>query len=191
MTALPQNSTSRFFFDYVTGDRAWSKAHTMQFRPAGGGSDPGGVIAQRKFHDFLNAFGASNLLEGWKVQAVRFQAGGTNFSVPVAISTDLSTFIGTGIVTGYTAAAEAVEATFQARSLTTGRRVDVSLYGHRFGLNDNMRYTSADSGAIANAVVNLNDDTDYAWGAVDGSAVYWYPYMNVNNNSYWESELRG
>jgi hypothetical protein len=187
MAALPSNSTDRWFLDYVTGNINTSKEHTMSVRL---GPDGGVDGAASFFLSMLNGIGAANLWAGWKALRLRHQAAGTNFSVPAGLGTTLAAFVGTGVTTGYTVVAEALEMTVQGRSYTTGRRGDISLYGVKFTPSD-FRY-AAGSGPTWNGQAWYDGINGLGQPAVtvDGSQLVFYPYVNFNYNSYWEGAIR-
>lgn len=191
MAPLPPNSTNRLFFDYISGNLATSIRHTVAVRYDPADRDVGDV--QEDFLNVLQALGASALREGWRVLGTRVQAAGAEVTLPVTTIVSLAGFVGSA--TGpYSRSVEAVEATFQGRSPTSGRRVDFSLYTAAFGVGDAFRYPVASSGfgaTIAAALAEL--ETASAAGsflAIDGSAPSWYDYLNVQYNSYWESRIR-
>lgn len=187
MAPLPANNTERWYLDYVTGSHATATEHTMQFRTPTLTS-PASVCD--KILLFLQAITAAQLWVGWKPIRLRWAPIGLNFSTPQVISGGLVTFQGSGAITGYQETVEALELTFQARSSLTGRRTDVSLYGYKIAsLLTAYRFTSA-TGWVNTAVAALNS-TPPEFRVIDGSAALFYPYVNMNFNSYWESELRG
>jgi hypothetical protein len=189
---LPHNNTDLVYIDYVTGVSATSRQHTVQFRTAGGGISP--LDVQDVFLDILNAIDDSLFRAGWRVTGVRSQGAGTNFSLPSAIIPALDGFV--GVATGdYQAADEASEVTFQGRSPTSGRRVDFSLYTAVIGPGNNFRFLPSDPG-LGTVVTNVLAVLTAASAAgiavcIDGSSPQWYPYMNQNYNSYWETDIRG
>lgn len=183
MAPLPANNTDRWFLDYVTGSHAGATEHTMQLRL---GSNAGIDGASAAFLAILNGVGASNFYLGWKAIRMRYQAAGTNFSIPTSPGASLAAFAGTGTGAG-TDVIEAIEATVQGRSLSTGRRVDISIYGIKTTVT-NFRVT-ATVAPWSTLVAALNGLVNPAL-AVDGSIVTWYAYVNFNYNSYWERRKR-
>jgi len=191
LAPLPQNNTARVFIDYVTGTGTDSKPHTVQIRHDGSETNVAG--AQLAFLNVLEALGASLFRDGWKVTGVRSQEEGSNFSFPVPIISGLAAFEGTA--TGdYAPADEASEVTFQGRSFTSGRRVDFSLYTAVIGPGQNFRFTVADPslGALVqdaiDALVEAGEGGIFL--CIDGTVPSWQLYMNQNNNSYWEDQIR-
>lgn len=189
MAPLPANNTHRAFFDYVTGNSTTSREHTVAVR-----YDPARVDVadvQTRFLAVLQALTAANFRQGWRVIRVRIQAAGTNFSTPVSVISGLASFLGTATTPTYNARVEAVEWTMQGRSVSTGRRVDISLYTALADATGNFRYTAADLSQVTATITALN--TQSAAGAfltIDGTAANWYAYFNANYNSYWESRSR-
>lgn len=186
VAALPQNNTTRIFFDYITGDLSTSQEHTVAVRLA-----PGVDIssAQNYFYALLNAMGSARFNTGWRVLRVRVQAANSNFSVPAILSTNLTNFVGTGGAA--TPTSEAVEWTYQGRSPTSGRRVDLSLYGvASISLNTQFRVSPTEAPWLTGAIAVLQDTEGQAFITIDGTPANWYPYLNWNYNSYWERELR-
>lgn len=191
MAPLPANSTSRLFLDYVTSDLASATEHTLQVRFTGGQGNLSNAFA-RAFA-FINAGGTTFYRSGWRVIRARFSGEGQDFSVPVTLTTELANFVGTGSNT-YQPRYEAVEITYQGRSGTTGRRVDVSLYTALGDAALNFRLPAGPTGlaaAVQAQVAALNGSVAAgAFIAVDGSNANWYPYANFNYNSYWERRSR-
>lgn len=186
MAPLPQNSTARFFFDYVTGNAATSQEHTVQVRCS---NETSPEDAQGAFLDLLNAMGTARFGNGWRVLRVRHQPAGTAFSVPVTLSASLAAFVGTG--GAVSPPSEAIELTYQGRSFTSGRRGDLSLYGTvGYSLTTNYRLTPGEASWVGTAVAVLNSVESIVWRAIDGTRLTFYPYANWNYNSYWERKLR-
>lgn len=193
MAPLAPNITSRLFVDYVTGNQNTSQEHTLLCRFTGGSEDVAPAMAS--VGNFLNALGAPNFRVGWRVIRARVSFAGTDFSVPVELSLGLIEFLGTAPLTGYSPRHETVEDTFQGRSLTTGRRVDISLYRATGDADPSFRIVGGSSGfplAVTNASNSLNGSSAGGNGflTLDGSSATWYRYMNQNYNSYWERRIR-
>lgn len=191
MAALPQNTTTRLFYDYVTGSGATGTNHTIAQRIFGTTANI--ADAQLIMLAVLNAVTAAQLRAGWRILQVRYQAAGTNFSTPVALSSALALFEGTS-AGGWDYIGETREWTFQGRSPTSGRKVDFSLYGVTATAPDNFRVaaTFEPNNWVANvlAVLNDADNGSIAFTSVDGSRALWYGYANWQHNSYWEQEFR-
>lgn len=185
------NNTARLFVDYITGAQPSSAEHTLMCRYDQSrltASDAADGIGR-----LLMAIGAANLRAGWKVLRLRNASQGNDFSVPVTMPSAITSFVGTANI-NYNARLETVEETFQGRSASTGRRVDVSLYRAMADCDASFRVLASGSGvgSMVTAIVGrLNADVFAGhWLAVDGSGPVWSSYMNQNYNSYWERRLR-
>ena len=191
MAALPQNTTTRLFYDYTTGDATVSQQHTLAQRVYG--TTENLAAAQIIMYAVLSAIGASGFRDGWSIQQARLQVANTNFSVPIALHSTLAAFVGTA-VGPWSLEDEAREFTFQGRSPVSGRHVDFSLYGLQLARGETFRVTAAfePSNWVANVLEVLNDadNGSVAFTAIDGSRALWYGYSNWQYNSYWEGELR-
>lgn len=191
MAPLPQNSTARLFFDYVTGNATTSQEHTFAVRMSGTAGDIANV--QERVRAVLIAMGTNSFRDGWRILGVRYQAAGTDFSNPVTLIANLVSFVGTS-GGAYDPRMEAVEDTFQGRSTTSGRRVDFSLYRALSDAPSNFRWLGGTTGfpaAVRAGVTALNASVAVgAFIAIDGSAVVWRDYLNANYNSYWERRIR-
>lgn len=189
MAPLPQSSTARLFVDYVTGNLATSQEHTVMMRSSGAITDD--VPMQNAILALLQAIGPTNFRPGWRVLRVRYAAAGQNFSQPRTRVAGLASFLGTS---GNAAPphTEALEYAFQGRSLTTPRRVDLSLYGIAQLIPDNFRFpVGGPSPAWVGAAVGvLNGNNAALYTAIDGTSALWYAYVNANYNSYWERRIR-
>ena len=186
MAALPSNNTERWFLDYVTGSHATATEHTMMIRTP---TNTSAADVSAKFFAMLSGVTAANLWIGWRAIRLRWSAIGSNFSTPVTMSTALAGFTGTGAISGYATASEAIEVTAQGRSPSTGRRVDISLYGYRLiGLPTDFRLLSTVAW-VNSYTAALNAGTP-PLKTVDATDALWYPYVNLNFNSYWERRLR-
>lgn len=189
MAPLSPNATDRLFYDYITADAAQGGIeHTLMVRFQGGAEDIPQV--HQDVTDFLTAVGAARFQTGWRILRARYAAEGSNISLPTVLPPGLSTFVGTaGDNPRYF---EAVEATFQGRSPTSGRRVDISLYGMA-GVSTNDFYRievgNANYPWLGPAVAALNGAVN-GFRAIDHTEPDWYPYVNLNFNSYWERRLR-
>ena len=191
MTALPQNNTNRLFIDYVTGTSATSVEHTMAVRMLNGVTV---TQAQNAVAGFLISLGEGNLRQGWRVLRVRYQAAGTAFSVPQVIEDELFGILGT-YSGDYSPRFEAVEDTFQGRSFSTGRRVDLSIYRAASDAVSNFRVNAGEAGfpaavGAASAFLNSAVAAPGAFVCIDGTQPVWYTYLNMNYNSYWERRIR-
>jgi len=102
----------------------------------------------------------------------------------------MASFVGSG--GAITPANETRETTFQGRSFTTGRKLDISLYGIVMTTPDNYRFPAGGTSPawVNGAVTVLNGTVAGTFLTVDNSAATWYSYANVNFNSYWERRVR-
>lgn len=190
MAPLPPNSTARFWFDYTTGSGPLAQTHTTMWRVPDEGASSAAV--QAKFVAFLAAIGVESFWTGWRVTAVRYSDIGSNFSFPVPLETTLAAFAGDND-TVHPLSDEAREYVWTGRSPVTGRRVDFSLYGLAVPTSPTFRYTVGDIGPtdiVAVSIDALENTPQIGPLAIDGAVPVWYPYVNVNFNSYWEGELR-
>ena len=189
MSPLATNLTRRVYFDYLTSSTALvAQNHTVMWRTAFDTPDPGAVNAQTKFLAFLNQYGAAGFWVGWQVTGVRVSEGNQTFSVPVALTSGLDAFVGTGSTATAIVSSAAIEAVFVGRSPITGRRSRFSIYGRAFASIGDFRDSAA--GPTLGAVAELNDETPIILVALDNTRSTWSQYNNFNYNSYWESELR-
>lgn len=181
---LPPNNTDRIWFRYQTGVAASSQVHEVMWR-----FDASAVTSDdcaNAFLGLLNAIGAGNLRTGWRVTSARVSPKLSVFSTPVLLPAGLLAFVGTKTDAAYNERWEAVEDTYQGRSLISGRRVSFSLYravgeaspSFRIGL------PSAQQTALSTA------SGSQCLEAIDNTNPSWYTYINQNYNSYWERELR-
>lgn len=189
MAPLPANQTPRLFVDYISGNLPTSIEHTMSFRAGVGGTPIDLDALQGKVASFLLSIGASNLRAGWRIIRVRFQNGGDDFSVPYPLIPSLEGFAGTGSLT-LTQDREAVEWSFVGRSFVSGRRSKVSVYGLVVGVPPTFRLTAGAVPWVAAATAALNEPTEPRLRAIDGTPLNFYPYVNVQYNSYWETRIR-
>jgi len=187
---LPANNTARIFFDYITGNQATSKEHTVAWRSTGPGTTHEDV--QARFLEFLQVLSPGTFVQGWRVLRVRVQEQGADFSVPVPMIAGLAAFVGT-FTGAYPQNREAEEWVWSGRSSTTGRRVDFSLYGIGTAFPVNFRYPAGGSSPnwVGPSIAFLNSaDPPVGPLVIDFSKPTWYSYVNVQYNSYWEEQVR-
>jgi len=176
----------------VTGSLATSQAHTASVRFKLG--ETTATDTQAGFFALLTAFGAGLFSAGWQVTGCRVQNEGSALTVPTATISSLAGFVGTASA-GYSPSKEALEARFVGRSPESGRRVSLSLYTAVLTPGDNFRWL-ASSGSLATQVAAAIDvltdaQLDGQFVCIDNTEAVWYPYLDVQYNSYWETELRG
>lgn len=183
MAPVPDNLTSRVFFDYVTGNLATSQEHTCMVRYISGTTTATAV--QTSFLALLNGFTAGAFRQNWRVTAVRVSQPSTNFSVLIPTLPALAAFLGTSVVP-YQTRFETVEDSMEGRSPTSGRRVSISLYRADNDADATFRYgmPAAVQSALATGL------TAQTFMTADTSAPVFYTYVNQNYNSYWERQLR-
>lgn len=186
---LPENLTDRTFVDYVTGAGPGAVEHTFQMR-----STPGALDAsdsQQRILAVLSAYGAGSFWAGWRVVRIRFQAAGTTVTLPQSIIPALASFVGTAA--GSQPNNAPIELSFQGRSATTGRRVDLSLFGAGINPADvpaGYRVPVTPGVGPYGAVIAALGADPNAFITKDITSPSWYPYVNVNFNSYWERRAR-
>lgn len=188
MVALPVDTTARLFVDYTTG-ASQGVSHTLQLRYVG--SDRTGAAAQARIAAVLNALGGATFRQGWKVQAVRTALAGETFTLPQAPVSALDNFIGTSAA-AYSRWTEARELTYVGRAVDSPRRVRLSFFGLSPGLAtmNAFRYVLGTGNGTYDASINALRAANDPSVTIDGRPVSWYPYINMNFNSYWERRLR-
>lgn len=182
MAPLPQNNTDRVIVDYTTG----AKAHKLSARFSGSATISQALTALAAFLDTLQPI----LVGNWAILGVRFQQQGGDISVPVSPG-PLAGFSGGNAAPSLNLREEPRALTFVGRSGTSGRKVSLAVYGANFTTPSNYRYTSDEATDIEAAVEVLNDaQANNVFCVIDGSDALWYPYADVNYNSYWETQAR-
>jgi len=180
MAPLPSNNTAVLYIDYTTGARQ----HTFQCRYIEA-TPANAILAVGSFLDALKLV----LTAGWRVLAARTRAVGAVITLPTTLSPFLTSFAGDS-GQGLDGFNEAREFVWVGRGLQAGRRVEVSLYGLVLGTPNDYRYEAAGGPpSLANARTQLGVAPN-TFSTVSGEAALWYPYVNVNYNSYWESRSR-
>lgn len=181
MAPLPDNSTGVMFFDYTTG----SVQHTAQLR-FGPGSGPAIVTLFTEL-----ALAMTNVLaSAWRVLGVRQRAAGAMIALPYASAGTLLGFMPASGV-GLDPVNEPREYRWVGRGSTSGRRVTFSLYGVTIGTPPSYRYPAEGGPPSLNEVYSRLMGGYSGLVTVGGDAPIWQPYVNVNYNSYWETEARG
>jgi hypothetical protein len=71
-----------------------------------------------------------------------------------------------------------------------GRKLRLFFYGVKFGPDATYRVGALEDFELEGAISELNALTSRV-GTISGSAPKFKPYMNIRNNSYWQTELRG
>jgi len=188
MAPIPPNATARIFVDYITGNGATAQEHTLAVRYAPSATPQS---AQTALAVVLNAIGASVMRQGWRVLGVRNQPLGSDFTVPVDVVSQLSSFVGTS-TSAWPASNEALELRWVGRDYLYGRKVSFSLFGVGVAVPDNYRFPVGGSSPawVGSTVSALNTYTD-TFVSIAGNPATWYSYVNAQFNSYWEDRLRG
>lgn len=186
MAPLPQNNTSRMFYDYIS--QTGGREHTFAVRIDNSGVT--GPQIHQAVTDFLTALTPGYFASGWRILRARLQVASTDFSLPDVLPPGLTTFQGSGgALQQYE---EPLEYTFVGRSPSTGRRARLSLYGMRsISLATAYRVELPDANypTLLAAIQVLNAQTGI-FVAIDLSEVNWYSYVNWQYNSYWERQVR-
>lgn len=179
---LPANNTARYFVDYTDG----FNPHVLIMRALGPRDD---ASADAVLAGFLAAL-QPNLPEAWSVTATRYQAANAVFSLPVDLPATLQATGTTGLFLDGREAPR--QHTWTGRSLQSGRDTRVGVFGLVITTPASFRWTSlAPGSALANALNQLRAAQSVgAFCAIDGGDVLWNDYVNVNYNSYWETEAR-
>lgn len=178
MAPLPYNSTGIYFVDYSVGDAA----HTLQVRV---GTDQDITDAAALVNSILTEFGP-NLANDFTVEGARFQAAGSNFSLP-ALAPNQPTVGAAGI--GGVNIPRFIS--WVGRGQVSARRVRLYLYGVVFTTPDDYRLTGTELQAAADVVQILTNQPTGVAITIAGDDPIWAPYANVGYNSYWERERRG
>lgn len=180
MAPLTPNVTQRYWLDYTTG----ITEHSAMIRIGEGGGD---AQALSFFSQFLAAL-QPVLSDEFAVLGVRRAALGSNVSFPVAIGA-LSTFTGTDTDSPLPVDAPK-EFVWVGRGIVTGRRWKLSMYGIQLPFPPDYRYSGPIFPTGLGDAIDVLQEFDGIIVAIDGGPITVYEYVNVNNNSYWESEAR-
>lgn len=187
MAPLPENSTDRVFLDYTSMDIS----HTLELRitPAGGATPI----------DYANTYSAwmvQRMLTTDSVQGARFQAAGSNFSLPLPFTPAIGV-IAADIGNRWIEDPESAFLSLIGRGRTTGRRVRWTLFtpARTTLWPEDNRYNPGDAAPIDTFRQNFASLADAAGIAplltVGGDLVNVYGYVNAGKNSYWQREQRG
>lgn len=181
---LPENTTARIWFKYVTGDLGVSQEHEVMVRYNSATKTRRGVC--NDFLALLQALTPENFNANWRVVSARYSEAGSIVSLPFDVEASLLAFLGTRSTNNRSQKDEAVEDAFRGRSLVSGRKVRFSLYRAVVGIDDTFRYPM--SPAVQTVLSAASGSGSFL--AIDGSGPSWYTNVNQNYNSYWERELR-
>lgn len=184
MAPVNPNFTRRLFVDYEVAD----VPHELQIRISSVASP---IDTLDSLYYILN-FCSAALPVTWTVTGVRTSAAGSDISVPIDYSAS-ELFGFTGAVTDpFPAVNHPRQLNWVGRSGTSGRRWRMGLYGALFTTPANYRLGPGET-VFASAEVFAALSLMAANGqllAIDGTSPTIYNYVNVNFNSYWESERR-
>lgn len=184
MTPLPVENTARLFVDYEVAN----VPHTMQLRVG----PSAGAIAVLDNLFYILDFVKTSLPISWVITGVRRANAGSTVSVPISYTAS-ELFGFTGTVAGtFPAVDHPRQLNWVGRSETTGRRVRLGLYGALITTPANYRLGPGETVfASAEVIAGLNVMAANGQAlTIDGTAPRWYSYVNVNYNSYWETERR-
>ena len=185
MAPVANNLTGRIWVDYEVAN----VPHTMMVRY---------VHPAQPLPDVLETIGQilgylkPVLHTSWVVTGVRQSLPNSTISLPIDYSNSpLQGFAGEngGTFDGVWAPREFV---MVGRSSTTGRRVRFSVYGVVSSTPANYRFGPGESVFTTTTFVAALNAASFAgiYITADGSSARWYPYVNVNYNSYWERQQR-
>lgn len=180
MAPLPPNNTGVVFFHYTTG----ITKHVTQLRYSVEAGAEGVVAVMEEFITPLQPL----LSDEFRFLRAEHRAQGTNFTLPIPLGT-LAAFAGSD-----SDAPEQVdtpkEFVWVGKSITGGRAWELSLYGLQLGFPPDYRFEGPGVPPSMAASILALQDAFGEFVAIDGGAVVVYDYVNVNNNSHWETEAR-
>ncbi|HKY44547.1 MAG TPA: hypothetical protein VJM50_15770 [Pyrinomonadaceae bacterium] len=178
MAPLPENNTARLWIDY----NDTQNDHSLMVRFLA--PDTPLSLAMEHVHNFLTA--VSPDFFQLTIQGARFAAQGSNISLPATWTGD-STY-GTGTLLAVNAPREV---RWVGRT-QNARRVSFSLYGADIVTPDTYRIVSSGTNLPNVGVIAINAGSeDGVFVGIDGFRPTMKNYVNVNFNSYWETEARG
>lgn len=179
MAPLPFNNT-----DIMTYVYRWDNG-TSQFQVRYDGTLTTVSAVNNAVTAFINELGGI-LDDQWEIISARRQEKNSLISIPEEIPTGIA-------ITGSSQSVQdrPKELCFVGRS-AGGRRAEISIYGITLAIPENWRYSATLNTEIAGAVGVLNENGLYpaVFQSIDGLRPLWYPYANVNFNSYWERRAR-
>lgn len=181
VSPLPPSNTGRLYVDYTDGQHQ----HTFVVRFAAN-STP--AAASARALAFLTPL-LPVLPDEWQVLALRQSAAGSDVTFPFS-DPALEGLAGTS-VSALSPVNGPRQVNWQGRGSASGRRVRVGLYGLIISTPENYRLEQASwTAAFENAYQALRGSLN-TFVTIAGDDPVWYPYANVNFNSYWETEQRG
>lgn len=176
---LPDNVTPLLYVDYSYQDRS----HTLQMRFSNASflSD-----AKTAAISFLNTL-VTILDNTWAIAGARWRDAGSIVTLPTPIP---------GL--GATPSGGTVNATLKPRELgftgrggTSGRIGGFFVYGSTAPLPGDFRYQPGEVVALDDALENLALSSGDVWLSKGFDPLQFKPYVNSQNNSYWETRARG
>jgi hypothetical protein len=184
MAPLPPNNTDRIYLDYTSNN----VGHTLILRPyafTGENSD---------YADAWATVFSQVKLATDSFYGARFQAAGTNFSLPIEFA-EVPGTLG-GETTLWSQDPESAQMSFVFRGLDTGRRGRIELFtpvALTPWPTDN-RYNPGDQStvdALRADVQELGVSTgDFPLASIGGDPVNIYSYANIRLNGYWQTRQR-
>jgi hypothetical protein len=176
MAPYPPQTTARLWVDYSDG----LHNHSAMFRFA---TIAGTGNAMDGADEFLTALSPD--LVTITILGARAAAEGSVISVPL-IWTGAAVY-GSGAQTGVN---EPKELCFVGRT-GLGTMAKWFMYGSKAGIPNSYRYFPGELASLDAGVAALRGRvTDGTWVAIDTQPPSVYPYINIQWNSYWESQQR-
>lgn len=180
MAPTAVNLNKRYWLDYTTG----ITEHSMQIRLAASTSD---ATALSFYSQFLTAV-QGLLSDEFAVLGVRAAAAGSNVILPIDAGA-LMSFTGTDTDSPLPSDVPK-ELVWVGRGETTGKRWRLSLYGAQVGFPPDYRFEGVGMLPSLQAAIDVINDFNGLLQTIDQDSFVAYPYVNINNNSYWETRQR-
>ena len=177
---LPDNNTRRYWLQYTTG----ITEHSIMTRWALSSSDPSALAFYAAFLGAVQGL----LSDEFTVLGVLRAEQGSNVRLPINPG-NLPSFHGTD-TDSPTKEDSPKELIFVGRGETSGRRWRLSLYGAQVGFPPDYRFEGVGLLPSLAAAIAVVEDFSGSLVTVAGDAIIPYPYVNINNNSYWETQAR-
>lgn len=189
---LPENNTDRLFVHYTSGGGATAQNHVMTIRYNAATAQPFDILTDLG-DTFAGLANEGDLFDGWSVLRAETQAQGAQVRLPVSVPANLLAVTGNGQA-NVTQRSQSREVRFIGRGLTSGRRVSMSLYGIKDGAieSEDYRFEPTPGSLLADLLLLIKGIglTGAAWTTIAGDQTNWYPYVNYQANSHWETEQR-
>lgn len=185
---LPDNTTQRLWLQYTSA----GVEHELMVRPAAAAS-PGQILTWAA--DIAQVL-ATRMFTVDSVTGARYSAAGTEFSTPIALTPVVGVINATGNIWGQDPESTMLSIPF--RSGASGRKGRVSFFTGVATTSwpDNNRYEPGESAPVDTFRINLVNVLTGISGAgvfataIDGTSVIFKPYVNIRQNSYWQSKQR-